>query len=195
MNWIFSYLGEIAGALTLLAFVPFIIAILQKKAKPSIITWTTLTIMNILLIKSYYDSGARTTLWLPIAFLIGDIVICLLSFKYGEKIITKIDKICIGLIVINILSILLLSYNKDIVLSLSIVTLSIGAFPTIKKSWLRPWGENKTAWSMFATAAILNVIAIQNWSSIAIIAHPIYAFTFDVSVAMILWIKSKKRPA
>lgn len=192
MNWNTS-LGMIAAAIALLAFIPFIIAILKKKAKPSIITWTTWTVVNLLLIKSYYDSGARSTLWMPITFFTGDVIICLLSLKYGEKIITKFDKICIALTAINILGILLLSYNKSVVLGLSVVTLFIGGLPTVKKSWLRPWNENRTVWSMFGLAAIFNLIAIQDWSSIAIVAHPIYVFLIDVGVATILWIKSTKR--
>lgn len=193
MNWTIS-LGMVAGAIALLAFIPFIRAILSGKAKPSIITWTTWTIVNLLLIKSYYDSGARSTLWMPITFFTGDVIICLLSFKYGEKIITRFDKICIALTVINILGIVLFSYDKSVVLTLSVVTLFIGGLPTVKKSWVRPWNENKLTWTMFAIAAILNLLSIEDWSRIEIIAHPLYVFLIDVGVAVILWVKAHKQP-
>jgi len=192
MNWIIPYLGIIAGAIALTAFIPFVVAILKGKAKPSIITWTTWTVVNMLLIKSYYDSGAHNTLWIPIAFFAGDVIICLLSFRFGEKIITKFDKAVIALTTINILGILIFSYNKDVVLALSVATLVIGGLPTIKKSWLRPQNENKLVWSMFGLAAILNLCSIEDWSRIEIIAHPLYVFTVDVTVAVILWIKSKQ---
>jgi len=195
MNWIIPNLGIIAGAIALTAFIPFVSAILKGKAKPSIITWTTWTVVNILLIKSYYDSGAHNTLWIPIAFLAGDVIICLLSFKYGEKIITKLDTAVIALTAINILGIIIFSYNKHVVLVLAVATLVIGGLPTIKKSWLRPQNENKLVWSMFGFAAILNLCSIEDWSRIEIIAHPLYVFTIDVSVAVILWIKSNYKPA
>lgn len=192
MGQIFPYLGIIAGAIALAAFIPFVIAILKGKAKPSIITWTTWTVVNVLLIKSYYDSGAHNTLWIPIAFLAGDVIICLLSFKFGEKIITTFDKVIIALTVLNILGILIFSYNKELVLTLSVATLFIGGLPTIKKSWLRPQNENKLVWSMFGLAAIFNLCSIEDWSKIEIIAHPLYVFSVDFTVAVILWIKSKE---
>lgn len=185
-------LGKVAGAIALLAFIPFIIAILKGKAKPSIITWTVWSIVNLLLLKSYYDSGAHNTLWVPIAFFAGDVIICLLSFKYGERIVTTLDKIVIGLTAINIFVIILFSYNHSLVLGLSVATLFIGGLPTIKKSWLRPQNENRLVWTMFGIAAILNLISIEDWSRIAIVAHPMYVFSIDVTVAVILWIKRKK---
>ena len=185
-------MGIIAGAIALSAFIPFIIAILKGTAKPSIITWTTWTAVNILLLKSYYDSGARNTLWLPVAFLVGDSIISLLSFKYGEKIITTLDKVVIALVTINILGILILSYDKNTVLSLSVVTLVIGSVPTIKKSWLRPQNEDTVAWSIFGIAAVVNLFSIEDWTKIEIITHPLYAVVVDVSVAMILLCKRKQ---
>ena len=192
MNWISPYLGIIAGAIALTAFIPFIAAIVKGTAKPSIVTWTTWTIVNILLLKSYYDSGAHNTLWLPLAFLTGDMFICLLSFRYGEKLITNLDKVVIVLVAINILSILIFSYNKDVVLALSVATLIIGGLPTIRKSWLRPQNENKLVWSIFGLAAVVNLFSIEDWSKIEIIAHPLYAAGVDVVVAVILWSKSKQ---
>ncbi|MEJ0002314.1 MAG: hypothetical protein WDN09_04075 [bacterium] len=195
MDRIISSLGMIAGVIALMAFIPFIIAILSKKAKPSIITWTTWAIVNLLLLKSYYDSGAHNTLWLPITFFTGDVIICLLSLKYGEKIITRFDKICIALTVLNILGIVLFSYDKHAVLALSVITLFVGGLPTVKKSWLRPQNENRLVWSMFTVAAVLNLLSIEDWSRWEIIAHPLYVFLIDVGVATILWIKRHKQPA
>lgn len=186
MEQILHTLGKLAGVIALSAFIPFIIAILKGKAKPSIITWTTWSIVNLLLLKSYYDSGAHNTLWLPLAFFTGDVIICLLTFKFGEKNISTFDKICIGLTAINILGIIVFSYNHLLVLYLSVATLFIGGLPTIKKTWLRPQNENKTVWTIFATAALLNLCSIENWHNLAIIAHPLYVVTIDVTVAVIL---------
>ncbi len=191
MEQIINILGKIAGAIDLMAFIPFIVAILKGKAKPSIITWPIWSIVNLLVLKSYYDSGAHNTLWVPKAFFIGDVIVCLLSIKFGEKIITTFDKICIGLTVVNILGIVLFSYNHSVVLGLSIATLFIGGLPTIKKSWLRPQNENKLAWTMFGFASILNLLSIENWSSIAIISQPLYVVSIDVTVAIILWLRKE----
>ncbi len=193
MKWITPYLGVIAAIIAIIAFIPFIVAILQGKAKPSIITWTTWTIVNMFLIKSYYDSGAHNTLWMPIAFFCGDVIICFLSFKFGEKIFTKFDGIVIAITVVNVSGIILFSYNKSVVLTLSVIALVVGGLPTVKKSWLHPHNENKIAWSMFGSAAILNLLSIEDWSRIDIIAHPLYVFCIDVSVAIILWVRSKKQ--
>ncbi|HEY1041249.1 MAG TPA: hypothetical protein VGE63_00795 [Candidatus Paceibacterota bacterium] len=188
-------LGIIAGCIALSAFVPFTYAILKGPAKPSIVTWGTWVVVNILLLKSYHDNGAYSTLWMPKAFLLGDIIICILSIRFGERKISRIDKAVIAVTILNIAGIIFYKYDKEVVLMLSVIALAIGGVPTMIKSWKRPYNEDKWVWSIFGLGAILNLVAVEDWSHWQIFAHPLYAVCVDVTIAIILWLRSGvKRP-
>lgn len=164
--------GILAGLLSFVAYPVYVRDILKGNTKPSRVTWWVLALLNAVLSFSYYASGARDTIWIPISYTIGFTTVALLSLKYGEGSWEKTDYIALGGAAIS-LAVWWLLQSAEIALYLIIVTDFIGLAPTIYKTYKRPWTENKSAWLIATLASALNVVAIEQWT-LAIAGYPIY---------------------
>ena len=67
-------IGVLAGILEFSAFILYYISILQGKTRPNRATWFVLTIVGFLIVASYYASGARETIWIPVSYAVGPLI-------------------------------------------------------------------------------------------------------------------------
>lgn len=164
--------GIVAGILSFFAYPVYIRDILRGETKPSKVTWWILALLNAALAASYYASGARDTIWIPISYTVGFSVIAFLSLKYGEGSWQRSDWICLGGAVVSLVLWWLLN-SAQIALYLIIITDFIGLAPTIYKTLKRPWTESRSSWIIATIASALNVVAIEHWTP-AISLYPLY---------------------
>lgn len=192
-----NIVGIGAGIFSLLGFVPYIVTILQGKTSPNRASWSIWASLGIVLAVSNYSAGARETMWLLSAYAICQITIAVLSFQYGEGGWNAFDRTCLLGAFISI--ILWQLFNSPLIaITISIAIDSLGALPTIKKSYLQPETEDLFSWIMFWIAGTLNICALAQWS-VELTAQPIYLFTFNSIVVTLLLLpklqnkKSSKR--
>jgi hypothetical protein len=179
VNW-----GAIAGATTLLGFVPYWISILRGKTQPNRATWAIWSIVGLILSSSYWAVGARDTIWVPLSYVIGPIVTSILGIRWGEGGWTRFDRRCLmGTAVSLVLWIVLKS--PLVALGLNLLIDFLGALPTIAKSARDPEGEDPLAWVLFAIGNGFNLLAINQWSW-EIAAYPIYLFVICVWMVVLL---------
>ena len=88
--------GEIAGVLSAAGFIPYIIAILRGRTRPSLATWIIWTVVSCMLYASYRASGAEATLWAPLSYVVGPVVIVLLSLRTGSREWSRTDQACLA---------------------------------------------------------------------------------------------------
>lgn len=185
-----SVLGIIAGVIAFLAYIVYIISILRHKSKPNRATWWIWAFMGLVLALSYKYSGATDTVWVPYVEFIGPLSIAILSIKYGEGGLNdRTDLFCLfGAIVSIILWIVFDSPVIALVTNLAIDSFAI--VPTIKKSYLRPEGEDFWAWFGTGLADSLNMFAVDRFT-FAILLYPIYMLLSDLIIIFILLFKKK----
>src|SRR3989338_11645313 len=98
MNFIYQHIGEIAGVISFCAYLKYIISTFQGKTKPSRSTWWILTFVGILIFASSYSLGAGESMWIQLSYIIGPLIIGIMSlfpkYGYGSKLLL-IDKICL----------------------------------------------------------------------------------------------------
>ena len=183
--------GKLAGSLSIAAYLPFIWAILQRKATPNRATWMIWTIISGSIFFSYESAGATNTIWLPAGYTCGSFIISLLSIKYGEGGWSKLDRKCIGFATIGLFLWWLLDsplYTLYISASVDIAA----SIPTVKKAYTNPLSEDKATWALFWIGSLLNVIAIDKWEFV-IYMYPLAIF-FIISIIAPLVIWDKQRP-
>jgi len=166
--------GKIAGILTILAYIPYIHAIVRRKTSPNRATWFIWAFVSFIMLISYYLSWARNTIWLPLGYAVGSSMIAILSIRYGEGGWTIFDRSCLIGVGLSIALGFMLK-SPQVVLFSNILNDFFGMLPTIKKSYLRPQYENKLAWIMFFAGSAANIIAIDNWN-FSIATYPIFLF-------------------
>jgi hypothetical protein len=183
--------GIAAGIVSFIAYPIYFVDIIKGNTKPSRVTWWVLTLLNIALSISYFASGARTTIWIPISYSVGFFFVALLSLKYGEGSWEKSDLACLAGAILSI-AVWFLSRSPEIALYFIIATDFIGLAPTIYKSFKRPWTESRLSWSVAAAASLLNIFAIETWS-FAIAFYPVYVFATNAVIVMFLL--QQKKPS
>lgn len=182
--------GIAAGILALAAFIPYIFAILKNQARPSQTTWLIWMVQDILTLASYYASGAKETLWVPIGFTIGASAIAALSIKHGERGWSRLDIACLIGAGISILIWLTLN-NPVIVLLMTLLIGAIGAVPTLRKAYYNPDSEDKLTWALFVISSIFNFLAVEEWK-FAIVIYPIAIALIDGSIAAVVFCPSTR---
>lgn len=182
--------GLVAGVIALLAYVVYVISILREKSKPNRVTWWIWAFMGLVLALSYKFSGAENTVWVPYMEFIGPFIIALLSIKYGEgSFEDKTDLICLLGAILSIILWIIFD-NPVVALVTNLIIDSFAIIPTIKKTYLRPEGEDFWAWFGTGIADTLNMFAVEKFS-FAILIYPIYMLVSDLIIIIILLLKKK----
>lgn len=181
-------IGIIAGAVSLAAYLPYIFSILRKTTKPSRSSWWIWTFVGLIILLSYYDVGARNTLWVPAIFVLCPLIVASLSIFYGQN--THLDRLDKGCLILSLLSLLLwlILNNAAIALFINIIVDFFGFLPTFKKSLISPASENKLTWILFFLGSILNLLAIDRFV-VDIALYPLYMLITDIVMFFLLFRK------
>lgn len=182
-------IGIIAGILALAGYIPYIIGILRGKTRPNKASWIIWTVVGALLAFSYMAEGDQNAIWLPLGYFLGPLIVAIMSLRYGYSEWSRLDKICLVAAIISIVP-WLLSSDATITLLINVLIDSLGAVPTIVKTYHEPETEDFTAWVVFFIANTLQLFAISTLN--LTILYPIYLFILAGSiVALILKDKIK----
>ena len=169
--------GIFAGLLSFVAFPVYYISVINKKTIPNRATWFILTVVGFLIASSYYSVGAEETIWVAVSYIIGPLIIFILSIKYGEGGWNRFDKSCLFLSGLSII-LWFISGSALMTLMINIFIDFLGVLPTIKKSYIRPYTESFAQWLITFFASILNIIAIREWI-FSIYIYPLYMLIFN----------------
>lgn len=188
-----ALIGQVAGIVSLIGFVPYLASVLRKKTRPNRATWWIWTVVGTILCASYYASGARHSIWVPVSYMIGPLCTALVSIKYGEGGWTRFDRFCFGGAGASLL-LWALSGSALVALIANITIDLLGALPTVKKAYAEPESEDRLSWTLFFVSNALNLLAVETWT-IATALYPLYLFTICGIITMILLLRRGKTPA
>lgn len=176
--------GQVAGVVSLVAFVPYILAILRGETRPNRATWWIWTATSFVLLASYYFSGADTTIWVPASYFAASFVTALLSIRYGEGGATPLDRGCLAGAAAGLLA--WWWFDSPVVALVTALGVDFaGALPTIRKAWVAPHTEDRLAWGLFIAGNTLNLVAVDRWD-FAIAIYPIYFFVVSGTIAALV---------
>jgi hypothetical protein len=179
-------LGVVAGILSFFAYSLYIYSTVFGKTKPNRVTWWILTFIGLMIASSYYFTGGRATMWIALSYVLGPLITAILSLKYGEGTrLELMDKWCLA-VAIGSVAIWYVSQSAILALFINIFLDFVGILPTIKKSYFRPEGEDRMAWTIESLATIINLFAIER--AVFIIAfYPVYLFAINGVVTVLLY--------
>ena len=186
-----ALLGIFAGLLSFFAYLLYIYSSIWGKTRPNRVTWGVLTLVGIMIASSYYAGGARNTIWIALAYIAGPFVTFLISLKHGEGGTSRFDLFCLAGVVASLV-LWFSTGSAMIALLINILIDALGFLPTVKKSYLRPKGEDRKAWLLESIASALNLTAIERWT-FAIWIYPIYLLVVNSLITLLLFQKRKRR--
>lgn len=173
-------LGIIAGIIMIVSIVPYLRAITRQETVPNRVTWIIFTTVGVIAYITYKESGAKETLWMAITGITNPAIIFLFSLKYGVKVWTRLDVVCLTGAVASIVA-WKIAGKSEVGLTLCLVTDVFGVLPTLRKVYKDPATEDFTAWFMFFVASAFNVAAIQNWIY-GVYVYPLYSIVAATAV-------------
>lgn len=183
MSW-HSAVGQAAGVVSLLGFVPYLISVVRGRTRPSMASWWIWTLVGCLIVVSYYAAGARTSIWTPVSYVIGPLLIALVSLRYGSGGWSRFDRLCVLGAGLSLL-LWVLSGTPLTTLIFNILIDLLGALPTVRKTWQEPDSEDRLSWALFLIANSLNLLAVQPWT-FPNASYPIYIFALALVMNALL---------
>lgn len=178
-----ALMSVVAAVLGVISFIPYFYSIIRGETKPHRTTYGIWSFIGTVEVISYVASGARATVLLPLVYLIGEVVIFVLSFKRGMGGTHKLDMLCLIAAVAGVVGWAVTS-NPHVALYLSIFASLCGFLPTVKKTYLLPGTESALSWSIAAIAATLNLLAVPHLE-LYLVSYPLYTFIFDGTEALL----------
>ncbi len=175
--------GILALIIGVEAGLPYIYSVFRGSTKPHRVSWAIWDTLGLITLSSYLAKGAHWSALLAVAAAFNNLVIFLISLKFGTGGASKIDRIALAL---GIFGLLLWVLTKEAAFALlfAIFADSIATILTAHKAYKNPDSESGLSWSMAATASIFGFLAIQNYSFWQII-YPLYAVIGGLSLAII----------
>jgi len=180
--------GLVAAIVSIISFLPYLRSILKHQTKPSGPSWWTWTILTTVTVVSSWFSGAKwSVLFLPTWLCVNQLIVAILSAKFGDNNWDWINKICIAAAVLGIL-LWVLTGQPLIALAIAIAADLLASIPNLRHIWSNPKSENKLGWTLGWLAAVLEVFAVTSWT-IAGSGWAIY-FLLSMSVTLgLIWIR------
>jgi hypothetical protein len=170
--------GIVAGALSLLAYIPRAIRIIRFGSNSSTL-WLIWTLSNMLVFLSYLTLNEKTTVWIPLAYFIGSGIMTVLSFSFsndGWKLLFK------WLLAISILSAARWLFASDAWVTLGFnLLIYLIVYIDIIKRMVKNKRKNTgicVSWGLFFLGALINIFAITEWTVLKS-AYPLLLFVMN----------------
>lgn len=181
-------LSTCSGLIFILAFFPYIRAIVRGETSPRKATWLVWTVGDIIILTGMIVKG--TVSGLMIGAVLGATTTLVLSLKYGESGWTRRDKVCISF---SGLAIALWLYYGDsnFGIAFSLLALAIAVWPTYVSAWHKPENEDRRGWVLFNLANVFAVFGIPYWT-FADAAPPSTFMVIDVPMLYLLFLRGQK---
>ena len=180
MNEIQPYIGYTAGILGLIPFWFLIVSMKKNITKPNLAGWILYTVAMIMIVASSIALNAWQALWLAVAYIFGQSLVIIISFKTGYFAFSKFDYACLSL---SFLSLALWIYTNDPLwaLVLNVVVDALGTLAIAKKLYKHPGTEDTKAWSISLAVATLNVFAVAALN-VSNALYPIYLVVANILI-------------
>ena len=153
-----------ATALTLIAFVPYILSIYKNTVKPHVYSWVIWGVTTFIAFLAQHEAkGGLGAIPIGVSGLITLFVAVLAYSKRGDIVITKLDWLFLLLAISSLPFWYFTSNPLWAIIILTIVDL-LGFGPTIRKAYHHPFEENIMFFSLFVTRNFFAVLAMETYS-------------------------------
>jgi len=181
-------MNALSGILFLIAFVPYVWAIIHHQTVPSPVSWAIWASVDTLSLlamkKAAKEKGEKVSMGQLTGAVAGAWIITVLAILFGKSTMGAVEWITIA---IAALGILLWKTTGHAILALvcaQIATLA-GGIPTVVNGYLHPAQEDPLAWSIWWLSCVFALLAIKNRRKLEDVLQPL-VFTAIESAMLIL---------
>ncbi|HSW80910.1 MAG TPA: hypothetical protein VLG40_00805 [Candidatus Saccharimonas sp.] len=163
---------------------------LRGKTRPERAGWFIWFVLGAVMFAAQLAKGGNQSLWIILAHIVGNGLIFLLSFKFGDGSFSKRDKLTLAVAAGGI-ALWGITREPTLALLVSIAVDALGAALITIKAYKKPYEETLVTWVLGTVAGVCSILAVQNPASVLII-YPIYA-ALNSGVIVVAIVYSKWR--
>jgi len=180
-------LGLVAILIAAISIVPYIYNIVRGKTKPHAFSWFIWLIMTSQAFLAQLISNGGAGAWVMAFTALANLGILILALLYGEKNITRSDKISFIFALTAIVPWLL---TRDPTISvILIVLIDFGGFyPTIRKSYNKPFEETAFTFFLSGIKWVPSVLALSSFTLVTAL-YPLYLLVANLSFVAFVMIR------
>ncbi len=184
-----SIFGLVGSAVSLLAAIPYGLAIFRRAVRPHLFTWLIWSVVTAIAAAGQWVAGAGPSAWCTAAIAATCFLTFVASIFRGERGWTVSDWVFLGA-AFSAIPVWILT--QDPTVSVCLVTLIelAGLGPTIRKTFRDPWSESLAYFALCVVKYVLAVLALRTWS-VAVAFYPIVNIGASVGVCMLMIVRRR----
>ncbi|MDR8729217.1 hypothetical protein [Burkholderia pseudomultivorans] len=179
-----SIFGVAGSAVSLLAAIPYGLAIYRRAVRPHLFTGLVWSIVTVIAAAGQFVAGAGPSAWCTAAIAVTCVLTFVASIFRGERSWTRTDWLflCCALSAIPLWMV-----TDDPTLSICVVTLIelAGLGPTVRKTIRDPWSESLGYFALCIVKYALALLALRSWS-VAVAFYPIVNVLASIGICVVM---------
>jgi hypothetical protein len=189
MHIVFAVAGAVINFVACLSYVR---AILRSEAAPNRVTWFLWAVVPLIAGAAQLRSGVGISTLVVLSVGVGPACVLLASFVGGMGLwkLGPFDYVC-GACSLAALALWAVTGDPVIAIVLSIVADAAAALPTVRKAWLEPATEDRSAYLISFVAMILGILSIRE-ATFSAYAFNVYLVAASGILAMILYLPHRR---
>lgn len=179
--------GAVATVLALIGTLPYIWDVLQNKTRPHVFTWLIWSLLSVISLLGQITGGGGAGVLIVAVTTVCTVTVLLLALKKGQRSITPLDWVSLAGALVA-LGLWFIVKTPVLSIMLVIVTDALGFFPTIRKSWFKPYEETLSAYVMADIKHVLTILAVSQ-VSVLTVAYSSYLIVVNFLLISVLIIR------
>lgn len=184
---IHTILGFLTLILAVISYSLYFRGIFKGRTRPHGVTWFIWSALNALVFYQQLTHDAGPGAWVTGAAAVINFCVFLFSFKYGERTVTRFDRVCLVLAGISIAA-LIYNIGSDLSVILASMTFIIGFGPTFYKSFKKPLEETAATFGLNSIKFLVALFALSSFT-VTTAVYPTVLFVVNAFFAVFLFVR------
>jgi hypothetical protein len=189
MHALFAIAGSV---INFVACVSYVRAILKGEATPNRVTWFLWALVPVIAAAAQWSSGVGISTLVVLSVGLGPACIVLASFVGGTGSwrLGPFDYVC-GACSLAALALWAVTGDPVTAIVLSILADAAAALPTLRKAWLAPATEDRSAYLIAFAGMILGILSVQE-ATFSAYAFNAYLVVVSLALVLILYLPRRR---
>lgn len=182
----------LATGIGTVAYIPYLIDMFRGKNKPHLYTWISFFLVTAVVSYIQLLNGAGVGVIPTVVTALIDAIILFYCFRFGTRDIVFMDKICLTVSIIGVVTYFI--FHTLPILSLILLTTAevISFIPTFRKTKNDPYSESLTSYYLTLIKIMLIFIALQSYNLLTVSYPVVWFIVFIVFLTVTYYIRLKK---
>ena len=182
----------------------YIYSILKGNTKPNLIGWLLYQIATLCILLSSYELGSIPTIMLSLAFAITQLIVIILSFRYGFTKMERVEAVYFGISMISLIFWVIGTHSPELMKALDLSERGLAIFvlttntiieimwalAIFTKLYNHPETEDSISWGLGWLAGLFSLLALSTYTYEDVL-YPMYILISNIAIWLLCF---RKKP-